>query len=174
MAPGGNEGTSRGASAAAVGALVVAVVAMLIVPLPTVLVDLLITLNLGAAVTLLLGAAYARGPLSLASFPTLLVLSTLFRLALNVATVRLILLQADAGQVVRAFGGFVVRGDYVVGAALFLIASGMPHLAPYRGWIAGGWAVLAATWGVRFQSSCSRNCSQSPMAIGGIASWALP
>jgi type III secretion protein V len=129
----GKQGNSRGASTLALGALIVAVVAMLVVPLPTWLVDLLITLNLGASVTLLLAAGYARSPLSIATFPTLLVLTTLFRLALNVSTVRLILLQADAGQVVRAFGAFVVRGDYVVGGAVFLILTIVQYVVIARG-----------------------------------------
>jgi len=133
MAPSRSAATARGAGAVAVGVLVMAVVAMLIVPLPTWLVDLLIAANLGASVTLLLGAAYAQSPLSIATFPTLLVLTTLFRLALNVSTVRLILLQADAGAVVRAFGAFVVRGDYVVGAAVFLILTIVQYVVIARG-----------------------------------------
>src|SRR5947209_6400141 len=120
MTAAGKQGV-RTLATTVVGGLVVAVVVMMVVPLPTWLLDLLITTNLGLAVVLLLAAAYARDALAIASFPTLLVLTTLFRLGLNVSTVRLILLQADAGRVVRAFGDFVVRGDYVVGFAVFLI-----------------------------------------------------
>ena len=116
-----------------IAALVVSVVAMMIVPLPTWLLDVLITLNLALSVTMLLAAAYARDALSIATFPTLLVLTTLYRLALNVSTTRLILLQADAGQVVRAFGTFVVRGDYVVGAAVFLILTIVQYVVISRG-----------------------------------------
>src|SRR5437879_6176632 len=119
MAAAGKQG-ARALATTVVGGLVVAVVVMMVVPLPTWLLDLLLTANLAASVVLLLGAAYARDALAIASFPTLLVLGTLVRLGLNVSTVRLILLQADAGQVVRAFGSFVVRGDYVVGFAVFL------------------------------------------------------
>src|SRR6185503_3978167 len=71
--------------------------------------------------------------LALATFPTLLVLTTLYRLALNVSTTRLILLQADAGRVVRAFGTFVVRGDYVVGFAVFLILTIVQYIVISRG-----------------------------------------
>lgn len=133
MTPDGKEGLARSAAALVLGAVAVAVVAMLIVPLPTWLVDVLITGNLAVSLLLLLGAAYARDPLSLASFPALLVVTTLFRLALNVSTVRLILLQADAGRVVRAFGSFVVRGDYVVGLAVFLLLAIVQYVVIARG-----------------------------------------
>ncbi len=102
-------------------ALVVAVVAMMIVPLPTWLLDVLLATNLSASVAILLVVLYVPDALSIATFPTLLLLTTLFRLALNVSTSRLILLQANAGEVIRAFGNFVVRGNYVVGAVVFLI-----------------------------------------------------
>src|SRR3954470_6553299 len=107
--------------AIALAAFVIAAVAMMIVPLPTALLDLLLTLNLAISVALLLVAVYSARTLELSTFPTLLVLTTLFRLSLNVSTVRLILLQADAGRVVSSFGAFVVRGDYIVGFAVFLI-----------------------------------------------------
>jgi len=101
--------------------LVVAVVAMMIVPLPTWLLDVLIATNLSASVAILLVVLYVPDALSIATFPTLLLLTTLYRLALNVSSSRLILLQANAGEIIRAFGTFVVRGNYVVGAIVFLI-----------------------------------------------------
>ena len=101
--------------------IVVAVVAMMIVPLPTWLLDVLIAANLSLAVAILLVVLYAPDALAIATFPTVLLLTTLFRLALNVSSTRLILLQANAGEVIKAFGGFVVRGNYVVGAVVFLI-----------------------------------------------------
>src|SRR4051794_8006077 len=94
---------------------------MMIVPLPTPLLDLLISVNIAAAVTLLLVAIYVSDALKIATFPTLLLLTTLFRLALEVSATRLILLRADAGEVIRAFGNFVVAGNLVVGAVVFLI-----------------------------------------------------
>ena len=124
---------SAAAGPAAIAAFVVAVVGMMIVPLPTWLLDILISLNLALSVTLLLGAVYARDALSIATFPTLLVLTTLYRLGLNVSTTRLILLQADAGHVVKAFGSFVVRGDYVVGFAVFLILTIVQYIVIARG-----------------------------------------
>jgi type III secretion protein V len=101
--------------------LVIAVVAMMIVPLPTWLLDLLLAANLSLSVAILLVVLYVPDALRIATFPTVLLLTTLLRLALNVSSSRLILLQANAGDVIRAFGNFVVRGNYVVGGVVFLI-----------------------------------------------------
>jgi type III secretion protein V len=105
----------------ALAALVVLVVGLMIVPLPTWTLDLLIATNLSAAVAILLVVLYVPDAIGIATFPTLLLLTTLFRLALNVASTRLILLQANAGEVIKAFGTFVVRGNYVVGGVVFLV-----------------------------------------------------
>ena len=105
----------------ALAGLVILVVAMMIVPLPTWGLDILIAANLSASVAILLVVLYVPDTLSIATFPTLLLLTTLYRLGLNVASARLILLQANAGEVIRAFGTFVVRGNYVVGGVVFLI-----------------------------------------------------
>jgi type III secretion protein V len=106
---------------AALAGFVIAIVGLMVVPLPTWLLDLLIASNLACSVAVLLVALYVGEALKIAAFPTLLLITTLFRLALNVSSTRLILLQADAGEVIRAFGQFVVRGNYVVGAVIFLI-----------------------------------------------------
>ncbi len=108
---------------AALAALVIAVVGLMVVPLPTWLLDLLIASNLAVSVTILLVSLYVSDALKIAAFPTLLLITTLVRLALNVSSTRLILLQANAGEVIRAFGTFVVRGNYVVGGVIFLILS---------------------------------------------------
>jgi type III secretion protein V len=105
----------------ALAALVLLVVAMMIVPLPTWVLDVLIATNLSAAVAILLVVLYVPDTLAIATFPTVLLLTTLYRLGLNVASARLILLQANAGEVIRAFGTFVVHGNYVVGGVVFLI-----------------------------------------------------
>jgi len=105
----------------ALAALVVSIVGMMIVPLPTFLLDLLICLNIAIAVTLLLLSIYVGDALKIATFPTLLLLTTLFRLALEISATRLILLRANAGEVIHAFGNFVVAGNLVVGAVIFLI-----------------------------------------------------
>ena len=110
-----------GGADAALAILVMSVVALLVVPLPTWLLDALLAANLSIALAILLVVLYVPDAVAIATFPTLLLLTTLFRLGLNVASTRLILLQADAGEVIRAFGTFVVRGNYVVGAVIFLL-----------------------------------------------------
>ncbi len=106
---------------------------MMIVPLPTWLLDVLIAANLSASVAILLVVLYVPDALAIATFPTLLLLTTLYRLALNVSSSRLILLQANAGEVIRAFGTFVVRGNYVVGAIVFLILTVIQFIVIAKG-----------------------------------------
>src|SRR5690606_40583058 len=108
---------------AALGAVVIGIVGLMIVPLPTWLLDLLISGNMGLSITVLLVTLYVTEPLKIGAFPSLLLLTTLIRLALNVSSTRLILLQGDAGAMISAFGNFVVRGNYVVGGVIFLILS---------------------------------------------------
>ena len=119
----GDRSSARGLGGAelVLAALVIGIVAMLIVPLPTWLLDILIATNLSLGVAILLIVLYVPDALAIATFPTLLLLTTLFRLALNVSSARLILLQANAGDVIKAFGTFVVRGNYIVGAVIFLL-----------------------------------------------------
>jgi len=105
----------------------------MIVPLPTWVLDLLISTNLSCAVAILLVVLYVPDAIGIATFPTLLLLTTLFRLALNVASTRLILLQANAGEVIRAFGGYVVRGNYVVGAVVFLVLTTIQFVVIAKG-----------------------------------------
>jgi flagellar biosynthesis protein FlhA len=99
----------------------VMVVAMLVVPLPHWMLDCLLVINIGLALTVLLMTAYATHPLQFSVFPSLLLVATLFRLAINVSATRLILLHANAGAVIAAFGSFVVGGNYVVGLVVFVI-----------------------------------------------------
>ncbi|MBF0282221.1 MAG: flagellar biosynthesis protein FlhA [Zetaproteobacteria bacterium] len=108
----------------AIGVLVV--VMLMIIPMPAALVDILLAMNITVSVLILLIAVYLLRPLDFSVFPSLLLLTTLFRLALNVATTRLILLHGNegpeaAGDVIRAFGQFVVGGNFVVGLVIFLI-----------------------------------------------------
>ncbi|QGG94659.1 flagellar biosynthesis protein FlhA [Actinomarinicola tropica] len=102
-------------------AAVIFVVAMMVIPLPTQLLDLLLTLNIAAGVLLLLASMNVRKPLDLAVFPSLLLVATLFRLGLNISSTRLILSKGDAGEVIEAFGNFVISGSLVVGLVVFLI-----------------------------------------------------
>lgn len=101
--------------------VLMAVVFMLVLPLPTVLVDVLVAINIAVSALLLMVAMYLPSPLSFTSFPSVLLVTTLFRLALSIATTRLILLQADAGHIIEAFGNFVVGGNLIVGLVVFLI-----------------------------------------------------
>ncbi len=100
---------------------VVLVVTMLVVPLPSALLSLLITVNIAAALTIVATTMYLGKALDFASFPSLLLLTTMFRLAINVSVTRLILTSGDAGSVVKSFGEFVVGGNVVVGLVIFLI-----------------------------------------------------
>ena len=102
------------------GALVV-IIGMMIVPIPEWALDVLLTLNVSIALTVLLVAMYTVKPLDFSSFPSLLLVSTLFRLGLNIAATRAVLLNASAGSVVGAFGSVVVGGNYVVGIVVFAI-----------------------------------------------------
>ena len=104
-----------------IATLVISVIGMMIVPLPTQVIDVLLSLNIALAVVLLMVSLYIGNALQFASFPTILLIATLFRLGLNVSTTRLILRDANAGEVVRSFGEFVVAGNIVVGAVVFLI-----------------------------------------------------
>jgi flagellar biosynthesis protein FlhA len=106
-----------------VPAAVVAIVVMMVVPLPTVLLDLLLVCNLAAAVVILLVSMQVRRALDFSIFPSVLLIATLFRLALNVSSTRLVLLHGDAGKVIESFGHFVVGGSIVVGLVIFLILS---------------------------------------------------
>ncbi|AMV21589.1 flagellar biosynthesis protein FlhA [Planctomyces sp. SH-PL14] len=98
-----------------------AILVVMLVPLPTALLDMLIAFNLGVTVLLMLVTLNAKQALDLSVFPSLLLLLTLYRLSLNVATTRLILLDGDAGRIVSTFGNFVVGGNLIVGLVIFLI-----------------------------------------------------
>ncbi|MCH9682942.1 MAG: flagellar biosynthesis protein FlhA [Deltaproteobacteria bacterium] len=113
--------------------VVVALLACVLLPLPTPLVDLLLSVSLAGAVLLLVASLGVRRSADFLNFPTLLLLVTLYRLAINVSTTRLILSQADAGRVVDAFATFVVRGDLIVGGVMFAIISIIQYLVIARG-----------------------------------------
>ncbi|UUY04773.1 flagellar biosynthesis protein FlhA [Svornostia abyssi] len=101
--------------------LVVMVVVMMIVPLPPLLLDFLITINISVALATVITTLYVPRALDFSAFPSLLLLTTLFRLAINISVTRLILLEGDAGHVVEAFGNFVVGGNVVVGLIIFVV-----------------------------------------------------
>jgi flagellar biosynthesis protein FlhA len=117
--------TSR-ASRALAPAAVLAVVLLMVVPLPPIVLDLLLSIDIGLAVVLLLTSIYVRRPTEFSVFPSLLLLLTLLRLSLNVASTRLVLMHGQdgvdaAGAVIQAFGQFVVGGNFVVGVVVFLV-----------------------------------------------------
>ena len=99
----------------------VAILATLIVPLPTILLDLLLACSISLSIAVLIVTLSSREALELSTFPSLLLFTTLFRLSLNVASTRLILLHGDAGRIIQTFGSFVAGGSIVVGLVIFLI-----------------------------------------------------
>jgi type III secretion protein V len=111
----------RRSSDAVLALVALALVGLLVAPLPAGVLDVLLAANLGASATVLVVTLLARDALGFASFPTLLLFTTLFRLALNVSSTRLVLTRGEAGRVIEAFGRVVVQGDWVVGAVVFAI-----------------------------------------------------
>ena len=104
-----------------VAILMLVAIIMIIIPLPTWLVDGLIAINISVSMLILLVVFYIARPVEFSSFPSVILIATLFRLAITITTSRLILLQADAGEIVSAFGNFVIGGDIAVGLVVFLI-----------------------------------------------------
>ena len=118
--------------------VLVGILGLMIVPLPTLAVDLLLTINITMSLLLLLTGVNVRRPLDISVFPSLLLITTLFRLALNVSTTRLILLNGQdgakaAGDIVEVFGSFVVGGSYVVGVVVFLVLTLINFIVITRG-----------------------------------------
>ncbi|MFQ6615061.1 MAG: flagellar biosynthesis protein FlhA, partial [Fidelibacterota bacterium] len=103
-----------------VGGIII-ILAVMLLPLPTYLMDMLLVMNITGGLLMLFVALYIFKPLEFSVFPGLLLITTLFRLSLNVATTRLILGQGYAGEIIETFGSFVVQGNYVVGGVIFLI-----------------------------------------------------
>lgn len=105
----------------AVALVVILSIAMMVLPMPHLLVDSLIGFNLGFSVLLLMVALYVRSPLEFSALPGIILISTVFRLALTITTARLILAEGDAGEIIRTFGEFVISGNLIVGLVVFLI-----------------------------------------------------
>ena len=102
---------------------IIAIIAIMVLPIPFIMLDLLLAVSLALGLMVMLLVIYAKSPLEFTSFPTLLLVITLFKLALNVASTRLILMHGQAfdGKIIRAFGEFVVGGNYVIGTVIFTI-----------------------------------------------------
>jgi len=109
------------------------VLIMMIIPLPQSLLSVLLVINIAGSLIVLLITVYATHPLDLSVFPSLLLVITLYRLSLNVASTRLILSEANAGRVIEAFGTFVVRGNYIVGFVIFIILVVIQYVVITRG-----------------------------------------
>lgn len=97
------------------------IISMLLLPIPPLVLDVLLTVNIALAITVMMVTLYTDEPLQYSTFPIILLVSTLFRLGLNVSATRLILTQGEAGEVIHAFGSFVVGGNYLVGILIFII-----------------------------------------------------
>ena len=117
----------------AIAVFVVAVVALFVLPLPTVVLDGLISLNLAASIVLLCVSIYLPSALAFSSFPAVLLFTTLFRLSLNIASCKLILLQANAGHVIDTFGKLVVGNNFVVGGVVFLVIAVVQFIVIAKG-----------------------------------------
>ncbi|MBK7858227.1 MAG: type III secretion system export apparatus subunit SctV [Archangiaceae bacterium] len=124
---------AKSSSDVVLAVVMASIVGAMIVPLPPWVLDIGIALNLAAALALLVAALYAKDALKVAAFPTLLLITTLFRLAMNVSSTRLALSEGHAGDIIQAFGEFVVRGDYVVGAVIFAILTLVQFLVVAKG-----------------------------------------
>ena len=115
------------------GAFILVPILCLIIPVPLFLLDLVFALNIALSMIILFNALFSKEPLDMSAFPTLLLLTTLFRLSLNVSSTRNILLKADAGNVVDTFGNFVGGGNLVVGAIVFFVLVIMQLLVINKG-----------------------------------------
>ncbi|WP_457444443.1 FHIPEP family type III secretion protein [Roseateles sp. P5_E4] len=112
---------------------IVAIVALMVLPLPLWLIDLLVAVNIASGLVLILIAVYVAGPLEFSVFPSVLLMTTLFRLALSIATTRLILLHADGGHIIATFGKLVAGGNLVVGLVVFLIITVVQFIVIAKG-----------------------------------------
>src|SRR5215472_15052630 len=122
----------------AVPLAVLAIVIALITPLPAILLDVLIVTDIMMSVIVMMVAMYITRPVEFSVFPTTLLLLTLFRLALNISSTRLILMNgnggtAAAGDVIEAFGSFVVGGNYIIGAVIFLVLIAIQYVVINHG-----------------------------------------
>jgi flagellar biosynthesis protein FlhA len=113
--------------------LLVLIVVMMIIPVPTVMLDILLAANISFGVVMLLTTFYVNDALEISAFPSIVLVATLFRLSLNISTTRQILLSGYAGEVINAFGSFVVGGNYVVGGVIFLILVVIQFMVITRG-----------------------------------------
>ncbi|HSX10331.1 MAG TPA: FHIPEP family type III secretion protein, partial [Chlamydiales bacterium] len=122
-----------GSSDLLLAGVVISIIMMLIFPVSPHVIDLLISINLSVSVVLLFTAIYIQKAVHLSMFPSLLLLTTLYRLGVNISSTRQILLHANAGKIIFAFGNFVVGGNYVVGGVVFLIITIVQFIVVVKG-----------------------------------------
>jgi type III secretion protein V len=125
--------TISGSSDLLLAGVIIAIIMMLIFPVSPDMIDVLISINLSVSVTLLFVAIYIQKAVHLSMFPSLLLLTTLYRLGVNISSTRQILLHANAGRIIFAFGNFVVGGNYVVGGVVFLIITIVQFIVVVKG-----------------------------------------
>ena len=118
---------------AGIALLLVAIISLMILPLPTIAIDILLSINITISVTLLMVTMYVGSITSLSSFPSMLLFTTLFRLSLNIASTKSILLHADAGDIIESFGELVVGGNLVVGLVVFMIIAVVQFIVIAKG-----------------------------------------
>jgi type III secretion protein V len=117
----------------AVVGMLVLTLAMMVMPLPTRLADVLIAINIGLSVLLMMVAIQISAPIEFSTLPSLILLTTTFRLSLSITTSRMVLVQGDAGEIIRAFGEFVIAGNVVVGLVVYLIITIVQFLVISKG-----------------------------------------
>ncbi|MBI3508489.1 MAG: type III secretion system export apparatus subunit SctV [Chlamydiia bacterium] len=125
--------TISGSSDLILAALIIAIIMMLIFPMPPAVIDALISINLAVSISILFVALYIQKAVHLSIFPSLLLLTTLYRLGVNISSTRQILLHAYAGHIILAFGNFVVGGNYIVGGVVFLIITIVQFIVVTKG-----------------------------------------
>jgi type III secretion protein V len=125
--------TISGSSDLILAALIISIIMMLIFPVSPNVIDVLISINLGVSISVLFVALYIQKAVQLSIFPSLLLITTLFRLGVNISSTRQILLNANAGHIIFAFGKFVVGGNYVVGGVIFLIITIVQFIVVTKG-----------------------------------------
>jgi flagellar biosynthesis protein FlhA len=120
------EGNLKKAASIGIPLLLISIIVMMVIPIPAIILDILLALNISISIIILFVSLFLNRPLDFTSYPALVLMTTLFRLALNVSSTRLILLNGNqgldaAGNVIQAFGSFVLGGNFVIGVVIFVI-----------------------------------------------------
>jgi type III secretion protein V len=114
-------------------ALIVCILSLMVIPLSTAAIDVLLTLNITLSILLLMVGIYIKNPSDFSTFPSVILIGTAFRLALSIGTTRLILTEAEGGEIIETFGDFVIGGSIAVGLVVFLIITVVQFLVVTKG-----------------------------------------